>query len=102
MHPLIEAKREQIIALGRQHGAKRLWIFGSATRDDFDDRSSDVDFLVDFADAPRAGLNDRYFKLIHDLEDLLGHRVDLLEIQTVQNPYLLDEIEETRIPLYAA
>ncbi|MGN6627162.1 MAG: nucleotidyltransferase family protein, partial [Tepidisphaeraceae bacterium] len=46
MIDLIERNREQIVALCKKHGVKRLELFGSAARDeDFDPKTSDVDFL---------------------------------------------------------
>ena len=43
MHPLINAHRQEIIELARRHGVRRLEVFGSILRDDFDESSSDVD-----------------------------------------------------------
>ena len=40
-----------------------------------------------------------YFGLLEDLEDLLGRRVDLVEIEAVRNLYLRREIEERDLTL---
>lgn len=61
MHPLIERHREEIEALCRRYGVRRLDVFGSLVRDDFDAATSDVDIVVDFQQAaPGDGLR-QYF-----------------------------------------
>jgi predicted nucleotidyltransferase len=102
MHPLIENNRDAIEQLCRTHSVRRLWLFGSAARDDFNTDASDVDFLVDFGDVPSHGHADRYFGLAHGLEDTLQCKVDLIEIETMNNPCFRQEVERTRVSLYAA
>ena len=46
MIALIEKHRDQIAALCRQYGVRRLELFGSAARGDFNANSSDVDFFL--------------------------------------------------------
>lgn len=46
MHPLIETNRATIENLCRQHGVRRLEVFGSILRDDFNSDRSDIDVLV--------------------------------------------------------
>jgi len=50
----IDQHLEQVAALCRRAGARRLDLFGSAARDEFDPASSDLDFLVEFDDLPPA------------------------------------------------
>jgi hypothetical protein len=45
MLKLIEEHRVEIAGLCRKHGVKRLELFGSAARGDFDPGRSDVDFF---------------------------------------------------------
>jgi len=54
MQPFIAEKREEIAALCRQHHVRRLSVFGSAARDDFDPATSDIDVLFG-DDGERAG-----------------------------------------------
>jgi predicted nucleotidyltransferase len=102
MQDFILAKREEIAELCRKHHVRRLSVFGSAARDDFDPTNSDVDLLVEF-DGPSI---DRYARNFFALEDgmvsLFGRNVDLITEGTVRNPYLLRRIEEDRRQLYAA
>ena len=50
MIPLIEDNREAIVALCTTYGVRKLALFGSAARGDFDPAKSDVDVLLEFAD----------------------------------------------------
>jgi predicted nucleotidyltransferase len=43
-----------------------------------------------------------YLTLLERLQDLFGLSIDLVEIKAVDNPYLLESINETRSPIYAA
>ena len=52
MSPVLEPYRQQIEASCRRFHVRRLEVFGSALRDDFDRARSDVDFLVEFDASP--------------------------------------------------
>ncbi len=101
MHAAVEQHRDAIEELCRRYGVTKLDVFGSATRDDFDEARSDVDFLVAFDDVPGLGALRQYFGFKEDLEQLLGRPVDLVE-GTIENPFVLRSVEETRELLYAA
>jgi uncharacterized protein len=66
--------RAEIMAAAARHGATNVRVFGSVARGDAD-ADSDVDFLVDFE--PGRSLLDLAGLLV-ELEDLLGHRVDVV------------------------
>ena len=52
MQDFIAAKREEIAEFCRKHHVRRLAVFGSAARDDFNSATSDVDIIVEFEDMP--------------------------------------------------
>lgn len=66
VNTLIESHRDALADLCRRYDVRRLELFGSAARGDFDLRSSDLDFLVEFAplSAGQRGAADRYFGLL--------------------------------------
>ena len=66
---------DEILALAKRHNATRIEVFGSLTRGDMR-HDSDIDFLVDFA--PDYALSD-HLRLIGDLGELLGRRVDVAD-----------------------
>ncbi len=102
MQDFILAKREEIAELCRRHHVRRLAIFGSATRDDFDPVHSDVDVLVEFDDIPIEQYSDNKTALWDELTTKFGRKVDLLTWKSIKNPYLLREVEKTQEMLYAA
>ena len=98
----ITLHREELIALCGRFHVRRLDLFGSAARGDFDPEHSDIDFLVEFdRNAPQHPF-DAYFGLKEALEELFGRPVDLVEAGAVRNPYLKASIEQTRENIYAA
>ena len=62
------------MAVAARHHANRVRIFGSVARGD-DGPDSDIDLLVDFA--PDSSLFD-LMRMARELEELLGHRVDVV------------------------
>ncbi len=102
MKEQIEEKREQIAHLCRQFHVRRLALFGSALRRDFDPEQSDFDFIVEFGSLSPGTYAETYFGLIAALERLLGRRVDLVEAGSVRNPYFRREIEAHQETVYAA
>ncbi len=102
MPALLDDKRAQIEGLCRKFRVRRLDVFGSAVRDDFDPDRSDVDFLVEFEpDTDRNRFHD-YFDLKDALVALLGRPVDLVSANGIKNRYLKAAIESERRPIYAA
>jgi len=99
---MIEASRSELIDLCDRYGVRRLALFGSALRDDFDPGRSDLDLLVEFSPTSPQEHAEAYFGLLENLESLFGRRVDLLELGAVRNPYLRREIEVQQETLYAA
>jgi uncharacterized protein len=81
---------------------RRLYLFGSATGDDFDEASSDVDVLVEFEVGPGFDHFGAYFALKEGLEAILSRPVDVVTASSVKNPYLRDRITQTKELLYAA
>lgn len=74
---LLHEKREDILRIAASRGAKNMRIFGSVARGEADEKS-DIDFLVDLE--PGRSLFD-LGGLLMDLQDLLGHEVDVVTEQ---------------------
>ena len=98
----IDSHREELQALCRRFHVRRLDLFGSAARGDFDPDRSDFDFVVDFDRTAPQHPFDSYFGLKEELEALFGRNVDLVELSAVRNPYLKASIEQSRENVYAA
>lgn len=102
MHRLIEQHRTEIEALCRQFPVRRLEVFGSVLREDFDPQRSDVDFLVELNEGTGDNLFEAYVDLRRALSDLLDRPVDLVMLGAVRNRYLRAGIDSRREVLYAA
>ena len=101
MHPLIEARREQIHSLCTKYRVRRLALFGSASLEGARE-VGDFDFLIEFQPLHPIQHADNYFSLLSDLERLLNGRVDLVEFSTLRNPFLKSSIEASQVALYDA
>jgi len=102
MNSIIESRREAIEKLCIKFSVKRLELFGSATRGEFQSGLSDLDFLVEFESLDYAKHADAYFDLKEELEKLFGCDVDLVETKAIKNPYFLESVNVSRLPVYAA
>ena len=71
---LIKAKREDILRTTAKYGAYNVRVFGSVARGEADEKS-DIDLLVDME--PHRSLLELAGLLI-ELEELLGHNVDVV------------------------
>ena len=96
---LIENNMQKIIALCQKHKVRKLFAFGSVLTKRFNDES-DVDLLVAFDKPEIKDYFDNYFDFKYSLEELLGRKVDLLEEQTLRNPYLKENVDATKALIY--
>ena len=100
---LIEMNIDKIIALCRKYKVAKLWVFGSILTPRFND-DSDVDFLVDF-DEQRIELldyADNVFGFIHEIEAVVGRKVDLVVNKSIKNRFFREEVDATRRLLWSA
>lgn len=102
MHAMIEDRLQALGSLCGRHHVSRLYIFGSGATSRFDPSRSDLDFVVEFIPRPDGRLGGDYFGFKRDLEALFGRKVDLVEPGAVRNRFFREELEETKVPLYAA
>ena len=101
MTTVIEMHLDKVADLCRRAGARRLEIFGSAVRPDFDAATSDLDFLVEFDDLPPARYADAFFALKESLEALFGRPIDLITEASLENPYFRTRVQAERQTVYA-
>ncbi|WP_294671366.1 nucleotidyltransferase domain-containing protein [uncultured Fluviicola sp.] len=102
MIKLIEDKLDEIISLCKMHNVESFALFGSAAKDDMHE-NSDFDFLVEFSDKIDVlDYADNYFSLLEKLENLMGRKIDLVSLKSLKNPILIEEINRSKVDLYAA
>jgi hypothetical protein len=98
----IALHREELRELCRRFHVRRLDVFGSAARGDFDPARSDLDFLVEFQSLQPGAYVDAFFGLKEGLEQLFGRTVDLVSAASIRNRYFRQSVERTKALLYAA
>lgn len=99
--PLIEMRRREIVAACRRHGVRRLTVFGSTLREDFNPDTSDIDLAVEFGPPHSGSVARQYFDFKTELEKLFGRPVDLIELRAMSDTRLKRIIERNQVPVYA-
>ena len=94
INQVLRERREEILRIASQHGARNVRVFGSTARGEAGP-DSDVDFLVEFEDG--RSLMD-LSGLWQDLEALLGRRVDVAEPEGL-HWYIRDRVLKEAVPL---
>ena len=72
----IQIDREKIAEFCRRRGIRKLSLFGSVLRDDFDAARSDMDVLAEYEPNALKGVGFRYFGYGEELAAIIGRRVD--------------------------
>lgn len=85
-----------------RYGVRRLGLFDSAATGRSNSQASDLDFVVEFRTMESRGYADAYFGLLESLESLFGKPIDLVVGSAIRNPYFLQSVESTRVPIYEA
>ena len=93
----IQIDREQVAEFCRARGIRKLSLFGSVLRDDFDPAQSDVDVLVEFAPGVRPGL--KFFGYGEELAEIIGRKVDF-NTEAWLSQYFRDEVVREAVPVY--
>lgn len=102
MDKLIKDQLDSIISLCELHRVESFALFGSAANDTMHE-DSDLDFLVEFSDKIDVlDYADNYFSFMEALEALTGKKIDLVSAKSLKNPILIEEINRSKVDLYAA
>ncbi|MEL7067770.1 MAG: nucleotidyltransferase family protein [Cyanobacteria bacterium J06581_3] len=77
---VLSEKRQDILSIAENHGAFNIRVFGSVVRGEAT-QDSDIDFLIDY----NLTRTTSWFPvgLIHDLETLLGRKVDIVPADSI-------------------
>jgi uncharacterized protein len=94
LREMVEMRRDEIIKVAVQHGARNIRLFGSAARGEADEKS-DVDFLVDL-ESGRSLLD--LGGLLMDLKEVLGREVDVVTEKGL-NPRIRDQVLREAVAL---
>jgi uncharacterized protein len=89
--------RERIAAFCRARGIRKLSLFGSVLRNDFDPQRSDVDVLAEFEPGALKGVGFRYFSYGEELAKIIGRKVDFC---SRLNQYVEAAVRREALPIY--
>lgn len=78
----------------------KLYFFGSALTSRFDPGTSDIDILIETASLSPEERGERLLTLWDNLEMLFNRKVDLLTTDSLRNPFLKKEVEQTKKLIY--
>src|ERR1039458_4889185 len=92
----IQIDREKIAEFCRVRGIRKLSLFGSVLREDFDPARSDVDVLAEFEPGALKEVGFRYFAYGDDLAAIIGRRVDFC---SRLNKYIEAAVRREAVPL---
>ena len=92
---LIKKLYKDLKLICEKNKVDKLYLFGSALTNRFDEQKSDLDFLVEMQNMTSIEKGEALIHLWDSLENLFSRKVDLLTENSLKNPYLLKEIEKT-------
>ena len=99
---ILEQNKDTLIELCKKYHVAELDVFGSAATGDFNELTSDIDFLVEFDSTVKSNRFDTFFALLEELKKLFGRPVDLVEPGGLRNPYFIESVNQTRKKIYVA
>ena len=100
MHQILQKNLTKIQEVCKRQNIEKLYAFGSVCTDKFNE-NSDIDLLVSFSPMDFADYTESYFATIEEFERLFQRPVDLLTEKSLQNPYLIRSINQSKQVLYA-
>jgi len=87
-------------AICENHNVKFMFAYGSSTTDSFDQKSSDIDLLVQIDEPDPLARGEKLISLWDSLEALFQRKIDLLTETSIKNPILKKNIEDTKVLIY--
>ncbi len=100
LRTLIKERYIDFIKLCKAHKVDKMYAFGSSITNHFDPQTSDIDIVVKVAIDDPADRGDALLSLWDHLEILFQRKVDLLTEDSIRNPYLKRNIEQTKKLIY--
>ncbi len=98
----VDEQQDEIAAACRQYGIERLFVFGSALREDFKPGESDIDLLVEFCPIDVTKKFHVYLDAREAFRRIFNADVDLVMRGAVKNKVVAKEIDRTKKLIYAA
>ncbi|TXC85451.1 nucleotidyltransferase family protein [Luteibaculum oceani] len=102
MEKAVQDKLNELQEICKKNNVAELYLFGSAAGG-LSNGNSDLDFAV----VLKEGLSpiehgDSFISLLFALQDLFDREIDLVSYRVVKNPIFKQELDKTKVSLYAA
>jgi hypothetical protein len=97
----INGRYPGFLALCKSHHVSSIYAFGSATGKSFDPEKSDIDLIVDIDEKDPLKKGDDLLQLWDELELFFHRKVDVLTPSSIKNSILKENIERSKVLLYA-
>ena len=98
---MMDFKSQRLKSICKQFNVSRLYVFGSAAKDELRD-DSDIDLIVEFDRSNYHGAFDQFMGLKETLEDFYNRPIDLLISRKFRNHIFERDVEDSKILVYAA
>ena len=102
MSILTTTNKDESAATCRRYGIERLFVFGSALRNDFRPGESDIDLLAEFGPVDITKRFHAYLDARNEFKKIFQAEVDLVMHGAVKNKIIANEIERTKKLLYGS
>jgi len=100
MFQIKKYKNELVDLCNNNLAINKLYFFGSVLSPKFNKETSDIDVFVEVADLPPEECGENLIDLWDNLEMLFNRKVDLLTENSLRNPFLKKEIEQSKKLIY--
>lgn len=96
----IYAQKNNFIDLCRAYKVRKLYAFGSVLTERFDDKSSDIDLLVEINEKDPIKKGGLLLDFFEAMQKFFNRKVDLLTDQPIRNPFLRSEVDKNKVLIY--
>lgn len=96
----IEIKKDMFLEMCQNHSVKTLYAFGSSVTDRFNEKTSDIDVLVEIDEPDPIERGEKLISFWDKMEEFFDRKVDLLTDSSLTNPVLRKNIDNTKILIY--
>lgn len=98
INPIIANNLTLIKKICQKHYVKELYVFGSATTNEFKE-DSDVDFVIDFEGVDEKEFANNYFSLMENLQEILKRKVDFVTEKYLSNRIFIAQLNKTKVKI---
>ncbi|MEX0966269.1 MAG: nucleotidyltransferase domain-containing protein [Bacteroidia bacterium] len=97
---ILHGRENELRTLCQAHHVKYLFAFGSSVSANFSDNSSDIDLMVEIDETDPIEKGELLLDFYMALQDFFNRKVDLLTDQPIENAYLRENVESTKVLIY--